>query len=176
MERIVEHKNFLCRKHFRLEKTMIFVTVGTQIPFDRLIETIDEIAGTINETFIVQTLGNNYQPQHFKTVDFIEPDEFDKIMQKARLIISHAGIGSILSAIEYQKPIIIFPRLASFGEHRNDHQIATAMAINEKGYAYVAYDKKQLKELLFSKELFPLKKRTEHSSCEILRSIIDNNL
>lgn len=155
---------------------MIFVTIGTQIPFDRFIKIIDELAGVINETFIVQALYGNYSPQNFSVVSFITPDEFDKIAQKARLIISHAGIGSILSAIDYEKPIIIFPRLASLGEHRNDHQMATAMAINEKGYAYVAYDKKQLKELLFSKELVPLKRKIEQSSNKILYSIINNIL
>jgi UDP-N-acetylglucosamine transferase subunit ALG13 len=155
---------------------MIFVTIGTQIPFDRFIKTVDEIAGTINETFVVQALNGNYQPQNFKTVGFIAPDEFDKVVQEARLIVSHAGMGSILSAIDYEKPIIIFSRLASLGEHRNDHQMATAMVINEKGYAYVAYDKKQLKDLLCSKELVPLKRKTEQSSNKILHSIISDGL
>jgi len=151
---------------------MIFVTTGTQIPFDRFIKVVDEIAGTMNETFVVQALKGSYMPKNFKTVAFIAPDEFDKIVQEARLIVSHAGTGSILSAIDYEKPIIIFPRLASLGEHRNDHQMATAMAINEKGYAYVAYDKKQLKDLLCSKDLIPLKKKTGQSANQILYSII----
>jgi len=138
---------------------MIFVTTGTQIPFDRFIKAIDEIAETIDEPLVVQALKGNYSPKNFEMVEFIAPDEFDKTIQEARLIVSHAGIGSILSAIDYEKPIIIFPRLASFGEHRNDHQMATAMAINEKGYAYVAYDKKQLKDLLSSKDLIPLKRK-----------------
>lgn len=151
---------------------MIFVTIGTQIPFDRFIEAIDDIAGTINEVFVVQALNGKYLPRNFEIIDFIAPDEFNKIVQDARLIISHAGMGSILSAIDHEKPIIIFPRLASLGEHRNDHQIATAMAINDKGYAYVAYDKKQLKDLVNSKDLIPLIKRTEQSSNKILHSIM----
>jgi len=154
---------------------MIFVTIGTQIPFDRFIKMIDELAGTMDEKFVVQALNGKYQPKNFKTVDFIAPDEFNKITSEARLIVAHAGIGSVLTAIDHEKPIIIFPRLASLGEHRNDHQIATAMAINENGYAYVAYDKKQLKDLLLLKELVPLKRNTE-SSNEILHSIISNYL
>lgn len=151
---------------------MIFVTIGTQIPFDRFIKIIDEIAGTIDEVFVVQALNGRYLPQNFKTINFIAPDEFNKIVQEARLIISHAGVGSIISAIEHDKPIIIFPRLASLGEHRNDHQMATAMAINEKGYAYVAYDKKQLKALVYLKDLVSLKKKNEQTSSRILYSIM----
>lgn len=151
---------------------MIFVTIGTQIPFDRFIKAIDEIAGTINETFVVQALKGNYVPKNFETIEFIAPDEFDIMIQKARLIVSHAGIGTILSATDYEKPIIIFPRLASLGEHRNDHQMATAMAINEKGYAYVAYDKKQLKDLLSAENLIPLKRRTELSANKIYGAFI----
>jgi len=153
---------------------MIFVTIGTQIPFDRFIKAVDEIAGTINEIFVVQSLNGKYEPKNFKTVEFIAPDEFNKIMQEARLVVSHAGTGSILSAIDYEKPIVIFPRLASLGEHRNDHQMATAMAINEKGYAYVAYDKKQLKDLLCSKDLIPLKRKNDRMPNKILYSIVNS--
>jgi len=155
---------------------MILVTIGTQVPFDRFIKAVDELAETIDEPFVVQALKGNYLPKNFKTVDFIAPDEFNRIMLETRLVVAHAGIGSILSAIDYEKPIIIFPRLASLGEHRNDHQMATAIAMNEKGYAYVAYDKKQLSDLLLSKDLVPLKRKTDQPSNKILHSIISANL
>jgi UDP-N-acetylglucosamine transferase subunit ALG13 len=152
---------------------MIFVTVGTQIPFDRFVEAIDEIAVLLDEPVIVQTLKGKYRPENVQTVNFLHPDEFNIILNKARLIVSHAGMGSILSALEYKKPIIIFPRLASLGEHRNDHQIATAMKINELGYAYVAYDKKQLKELILKKDLQPLKTIDKNISNNLIMTIIE---
>jgi len=152
---------------------MIFVTIGTQIPFDRFIEIIDDLAGTIDESFVVQALNGNYTPKNFKPVDFITPDEFDKIISEARLVVAHAGIGSILSAIDYEKPVIIFPRLASLGEHRNDHQMATAKTIHEKGYAYVAYNKEQLTQLILTPDLQPLKKNIKQTSNNILSSIIN---
>lgn len=152
---------------------MIFVTIGTQIPFDRFIKIVDELAETMDEEFVVQALEGEYLPKNFKTVDFIAPDEFNDIIKKSRLIVAHAGIGSVLSAIDYEKPIIIFPRLVSLGEHRNDHQMATAMKINEKGYAYVAYDKKQLKDLMQNKDLKVLKSK-EGNHSEIFESILNN--
>lgn len=151
---------------------MIFVTIGTQIAFDRLIRIVDELAGMTNETFVVQALNGDYIPKNFEVLNFIAPDEFNRFVEDARLIISHAGIGSILSAFDYAKPVIIFPRLASLKEHRNDHQMATAMAINEKGYAYVAYDKKQLKDLLSSVNLSALRGNVESKSNNILNSIL----
>jgi UDP-N-acetylglucosamine transferase subunit ALG13 len=155
---------------------MIFVTIGTQIPFDRFIEAIDEIAVLINETIIVQTFKGKYQPKCVQTVNFLNPNDFKNFIDKARLIVSHAGMGSILSALEYEKPIIIFPRLASLGEHRNDHQIATAMKMNELGYVYVAYDKKQLKELMLNKDLKPLKTINKNTSSELMKSIVSSIL
>ncbi len=46
------------------------------------------------------------------------------------MIVSHAGMGTILKSIEYDKPLILVPRLASLGEHRNDHQVATASKLD----------------------------------------------
>jgi UDP-N-acetylglucosamine transferase subunit ALG13 len=151
---------------------MIFVTIGTQIPFDRFIKAIDEIAILTDETIVVQTFKNQYRPQYVQPVNFLTPDEFKDFINQARLIVSHAGMGSILSAMEYKKPIIIFPRLASLGEHRNDHQIVTAMKMNELGYVHVAYDKRQLKELILTKNLHPLKIIDKNTSGKLIQSII----
>lgn len=151
---------------------MIFVTIGTQIPFDRFIKIIDEIAETIDEEFYVQALTGNYKPRNFKIVDFINPDEFNRVVQEARLIISHAGIGSILSAMDFNKPIIIFPRLAKLKEHRNDHQIATAKAMKERNYAYVAYNQQELIDFLKMEELIPLNSNIMGNN-NILNSILN---
>jgi UDP-N-acetylglucosamine transferase subunit ALG13 len=150
---------------------MIFVTIGTQAPFDRFIEFVDEIAISIEEPVIAQTFKSTYIPKHIKTVDFISPDEFNLLFSEARLIISHAGMGSIISALTLGKPIIIFPRLASLEEHRSDHQIATAMRMNELEYVYVAYDKKQLKDLMLSENLKPLKTIGNTISESLIESI-----
>lgn len=80
-------------------------------------------------------------------------------------------MGSIISAMSLQKPIIIFPRKASLGEHRNDHQIATAKKMEELNYTYVAYDKEQLKSLLLKKDLIPLHFLKEYASQDLIRSI-----
>lgn len=152
---------------------MIFATVGTQAPFDRFIRMLDELADGVHEEIIAQTFNGEYIPKNIQTVGFIPPDEFSDYFNRARLIIAHAGMGTILSALTQQKPIIVVPRLASLGEHRNDHQMATAMRLNELGYVYVAYDKKQLKDLLLSKDLKPLKQIGSSASRSLIDSISD---
>ena len=99
---------------------------------------------------------------------FLAPDEFDKLCHDARLIVAHAGMGTIISAMTKGKPIIVFPRIAALGEHRNEHQLATSKKMKELGYAYVANNKEELKEYL-------LKKRLKMHSSAWFRSIQYSN-
>lgn len=152
---------------------MIFVTIGTQAPFDRFIKAIDKIAANINEEIIAQTYKSEYQTKNIKTVDFLAPDEFNKLFNDARMIVSHAGMGTIISAMQQEKPIIIFPRIAALGEHRNEHQMATAKKMKELGYVHVAFDEKELKRLLLSDNIKCLHKLSDSASQSLIDSISD---
>ena len=151
---------------------MIFVTIGTQIPFDRLIEILDHIAPELDEEIFAQALKGQYKPKHFKLVDFIAPDEYEKVFAQARLIVAHAGMGTILTALCNSKPLIIFPRIASLGEHRNDHQSATALMMKKKNYAYVATNEEELRELIH-KDLHPKENIGEFASKSLINSLKD---
>lgn len=150
---------------------MIFATIGTQAPFDRFVKMLDDIAPEIDEEIVVQTIGSQYKAKNIKVIGFIQPDKFNDYFSKARLIVAHAGMGTIITALNMGKPIIIVPRIASLGEHRNDHQIATAMKMDELGAVYVAYDEKQLRDILFKKDLKPLKQIGDTASSELISSI-----
>ncbi len=151
---------------------MIFATIGTQAPFDRFVRMLDEVCEGMNEEVVCQTIDCSYEAKHIRTIGFVAPDEFNRIFSEARLIVAHAGMGTILSALKQQKPLIVVPRLASLGEHRNDHQMATAMRMHELGYVNVAYDKAQLKDLL-SKDIKPMKIIGDSASESLVRSIMD---
>lgn len=150
---------------------MIFVTIGTQAPFDRFIKIIDEVAPQINEEIIAQVYKCGFRPKNIKTVDFLAPDEFNNLFDKADLIISHAGMGTILSALQKHKPIIIFPRIAALGEHRNEHQLATAEKFKELGSVYVAMNEQELKELMLRKDLVPLHEIGAEASESLILSL-----
>lgn len=130
---------------------MIFVTIGTQEPFDRLIKAVDEIAAEVGpETKVIaQVSYANYQAQHMKTFDFLSPGEFEKYFSEADLIVSHAGMGTIISALVKEKPLIILPRLIKYHEHRSDHQVATANVFKQLDYVHVANDEADLKQKVF---------------------------
>ena len=128
---------------------MMFVTVGTQGQFDRLIRTVDELAGGRARTDVFAQIGpSDFCPKHIRTKRFIDPAEFRYYVELANLVIAHAGMGSIITALELGKPIMVMPRRASLGEHRNDHQVATAKRFAEQGRIMVAFNEKELVDKL----------------------------
>ena len=150
---------------------MIFVTIGTQLPFDRLIKIIDELAPQLNEEVIAQVYQCGFTPQNIKTVDFLAPDEFNTLFDKARLIISHAGMGTILSALQKDKPIIVFPRIAALGEHRNEHQLATARKFKEMRTVNVAMNEEELIPMLLNGNQTTLQHIGTYASPSLIQSI-----
>jgi UDP-N-acetylglucosamine transferase subunit ALG13 len=134
---------------------MIFVTVGTQGQFDRLIRTVDEWAGRRGRTDVfAQTGPSDYCPEHIRTKRFIDPAEFRKHIETASVVIAHAGMGSIITALELGKQIVVMPRRAGLGEHRNDHQVATAKRFAEQGRIIVALSEEELVDRLDQFQVF----------------------
>ncbi|UFS68820.1 hypothetical protein LPW11_13020 [Geomonas sp. RF6] len=128
---------------------MIFVTVGTQLPFDRLIRTVDDWAGAHPEVEVFAQVGpSEMRAAHIETVPFVAPDEADRRFRQADLIVSHAGMGSIITALKYKKPILILPRVAAQGEHRNDHQMATAKWLGVRRGITVAWTEQEVSRYL----------------------------
>lgn len=156
---------------------MIFITVGTQGPFDRLISTMDKLAYELPEIpFVAQISESSYKVKNMKSLEFVGPTEFDTYFSAAKLIVSHAGMGTIISALEYNKPIIIFPRLAKLGEHRNEHQMATAKRLERLNYLHVAYDEEVLRNKvlsLLSGELNTLHRVGRYASPQLIDSLQD---
>ena len=107
---------------------MIFLTVGSSLPFDRLVEMVDLAAGEglVDEDIVAQIGSGRYRPQHLKFVDFLSRTEYEARFREATAIISHAGIGTISAALKERKPIIVMPRKKEYGELVDDHQALTA--------------------------------------------------
>src|SRR5579859_3180811 len=106
---------------------MIFVTVGAQMPFDRLVRTVDLWAGRKGRRDVFAQVGPTaLSPSNIAYEKFLDPASFRAKVEEASVIIAHAGMGSILTALEAGKPILILPRRGDLKETRNDHQVATA--------------------------------------------------
>lgn len=152
---------------------MIFVVVGTQAPFDRMVQIIDEWAEINPAVEVVAQIGHTeYQPKHLKYHATIPPVEFNAIFEKADVIIGHAGMGTILTALQLGKPIITMARLSKFREHRNDHQVHTARSFKKLGYIKHAESEDELKGLLNNaNKLKPAEKISKYASEGLIKGL-----
>lgn len=152
---------------------MIFVTVGTELPFDRLIRVVDRWARNEGRNDVFAQIGEGaYAPTFISYRRFLDASEFRRHFSCARLVVSHAGMGTILTALTSGKPILVMPRSAALNEHRNDHQNATARHMLETGRVGVAFDEHQLQEKLASLERFESRSRiSPFAGDELLRTL-----
>jgi UDP-N-acetylglucosamine transferase subunit ALG13 len=127
---------------------LILVTVGTQLPFDRLIAVMDDIAADIDQPVFAQTGAGSFRPRHMEWSAKVGAAEFERRFETASLVVAHAGIGTILMAQRHCKPLVLFPRKAAMREHRNDHQVATVAAMQGRSGIYFAQGKEELRALL----------------------------
>jgi len=128
---------------------MIFVTVGNDFrSFDRLLRKMDEIALRIPSDMAIQRGYSKYFPRNVKHFDFVPLDTAVEYIRKARLVVSHAGIGTIMLCKKYGIPLLILPRRKKYGEVMNDHQLEIAKILEEKGdeNVHVIYEEDQLEE------------------------------
>lgn len=113
---------------------MIFASAGTQFPFDRLIEMVDRLADETGEEIVAQAIPDKYEPRNFSLLGIIPQHDYAELVSKCDLVVAHAGMGIIITAMRLGKPILVLPRLSSKGEHRNDHQTSTARHLQQIGY------------------------------------------
>lgn len=142
---------------------MIFLAVGTQFPFDRLVKAVDRAAGKngFDERIIAQIGESSYRPENFEATPSFEKALFDKHFADADGIISHAGMGTITMALEHRKPLLVMPRLKKYNEVVNDHQLAIAKKFEQLGYLLVAYGAENVPEKMKQlKSFVPQERKT----------------
>ena len=124
---------------------MIFVTLGTQDKhFSRLLEAVERI--DIDEKIITQTGSTDFTSNKMEIHKFLSQDEFNKYMKEARIVITHAGVGTIIYGLNIHKTMIVAPRLKKYGEHVNDHQLQILETFSKDGYIIPLEDFSKLNE------------------------------
>jgi len=128
---------------------MILVLLGTQNnSFKRLLEEIDNLINkkAITEDVIVQAGYTKYETENMEILDLISKEKLDELQDKASIIITHGGVGSIISSIKKGKKVIAIPRLYEYQEHVNDHQKEIVEKFNEQNYIIGLKDVKDLEK------------------------------
>lgn len=153
---------------------MILVTLGTQDkPFTRLLDKIEEQIekGNIKEEVVVQAGYTKYDSKYMKIFDLVDREEFQNLINKCDLLITHGGVGSILTGLKNGKKVIVCPRLSKYGEHMNDHQIQIVANFAKAGYILEYQDGDDFKTVL--KKLKKFKPKKFNSNTEKMISIIE---
>lgn len=158
---------------------MIFVTLGTQDKsFKRLLENIDKqiSLGNITDEVIIQAGYTDYNSDNMKIFKMIPMEEFDKYIKKCDILITHAGVGSIMSGLMNDKKVIAVPRLKRYNEHTNDHQLDIASSFSKEGYLLTS-NIDDLDEILKKVKTFKPKKFKSNNKnfVKVIEDFIDNN-
>lgn len=156
---------------------MIFVILGTQkFQLNRLLMQIDACVkdGLIEEEVIAQIGNSCYEPKNFSYFRFLGKSEFDSYIQRARIVITHSGVGSILSALHAKKPTIVFPRLEKYKEHVDNHQLQIAETFAKKRYVLCCKEKDDLVQKIEQCSTFQFQEYI--SQTENIVEIINNYL
>lgn len=137
---------------------MILITVGTaRFNFNRLFKIIDELCEEkiIDGKEIIAQIGyTEYKPKHYKSFSLINSDDFNKYIEESKYIIAHAGVGTVVSSVQKNKKVIVFPRMEKYNEHVDDHQLELSKLFKENNYAMIAKNKKELKECILKIDEF----------------------
>lgn len=143
------------------------------MPFDRLVSAVDAWAGMRGRTDVFAQIGTTDRtPSNIEFVYALTPDEFRQRVESARVVVGHAGMGTIISALQAGKPVIILPRLGDLRETRNDHQCATAQYWGEHASVQAAMNDVQLVRYLDEIDaLSPQPKIGQRASDEMISTL-----
>lgn len=156
---------------------MILVTLGTQDkPFKRLLDAIQKQIdnGRIKDKVVVQAGHTKYESKDMEIFDLIPMEEFDNLIKKCDILITHGGVGSIITGLKNGKKVIAAARLKEFKEHNNNHQLQIINNFSKEGYILALDDFESLGDILDKINDFTPKKY--ESNTENMIKIVDDFL
>ena len=158
---------------------MILVTLGTQDkPFTRLLDAIQKEIdnGNIKDKVVVQAGFTKYESNDMEIFDLIDRDKFSELISSCDLLITHGGVGSILTGLKNNKKVIVSPRLSKYKEHMNDHQVQIVNNFTAAGYILKYDENDDLKDVLDKVKKFKPKKYISNTEnvIKIIEDFIEN--
>lgn len=159
---------------------MILVTLGTQDkPFNRLLEAIDKQIklGNIKDKVVVQAGLTKYESKDMEIIDFIPIEKFDDLIKSCDILITHGGVGSIITGLKNHKKVIAAARLRKYKEHYNDHQLQIIENFSREGYILSLDNFDDLDKVLKKLKNFKPKEYISNTQnmLKLVKDYIDNN-
>lgn len=159
---------------------MILITLGTQDKeFKRLLDEVQKQIdnGNIKEKVVVQAGHTKYESKDMEIFDLIDREKFSKLISECDILITHGGVGSIITGLQNNKKVIVAPRLAKYNEHMNNHQLQITENFSKAGYILPLYDGDDLGKVLKKVKKFKPKKFKSNTDnfIKIISDYIDNN-
>lgn len=159
---------------------MILITLGTQDKqFTRLLDVVQEQIdkGNIKDRVVVQAGYTKYDSKDMEIFDLIDRDKFSDLISKCDILITHGGVGSIITGLQNNKKVIVAPRLAKYDEHMNDHQIQITDNFSKVGYILPLYENDDLGKILEEAKTFKPKRFRSNTKnmIKLISNYIDNN-
>ena len=159
---------------------MILVLLGTQNnSFHRLLEEIQKNIDNenIQEEVVVQKGYTKFESKDMTIYDELPIEKFNELIEKADLVITHGGVGSIISSVTRGKKVIAVPRLKKYNEHVNDHQLDIIQTFDEMGYIIGIQEVQQLGEAIKKVKEFKPKEYIKNTGniIKIIEDFVDKN-
>jgi UDP-N-acetylglucosamine transferase subunit ALG13 len=134
---------------------VIFVITGTNgPPFDRLMRAVESI--DVDEPILVQCGPSSIRPVNASCVAYLSLPETIEQIREARLVVSHCGVGSILTCLGNGKRPFVVPRRAQAGEVADDHQVELGQRLDREGLVVFVAEPYALPEALRTADDIPL--------------------
>ena len=147
---------------------MILILLGTQDKaFDRILKEVSALKkeGYIKDKIVAQTGYTKFDDDSIETFDFVSKKEVEELINKARIVIAHGGVGTITECLSKNKKVIVVPRLKKYKEHTNDHQLQIVKEFAKENYILPLYKIGDLKDTLeMAKKFKPNKYNVESNN------------
>ena len=89
----------------------------------------------IKDRVVVQAgYSSDFKSNDMEIFDLIPMDEFDKLIEECDILITHGGVGTIITGLRNNKKVIAAARLKEYGEHVNDHQLQIIENFTNDGF------------------------------------------
>lgn len=156
---------------------MILMVCGTQkFQLDRMLMEMDRLieTGAVTEAVFAQIGHSTYEPKHYQWERFVAGEEFEEKIRTCDLLLTHSGVGTIITGKELGKPVLVFPRSAKYGEHVDDHQWQIAREFRKRDYALICEEASQMAQRIEDCRRFSFRQLSvgENVQTDVIRNFL----